>query len=78
MVFIGRIDSMSLKNKLEESVARYHRLNVALDKLCEGDLEELTQEDTVNHFSQLAYIKKQVEQVERNILGLSIEKYTEV
>ncbi len=65
-------------SKLEESVARYHRLNVALDKLCEGDLEELTRDDAMNHFSQLAYIKSQIEQVEKTILALSIEKFTEV
>ncbi|CAH9014863.1 hypothetical protein VP424E501_P0258 [Vibrio phage 424E50-1] len=69
---------MSLKNKLEESVARYHRLNVALDKLCEVDLEELTREDCRNHFEQLNYLKSQIEQVEKTILVLSIEKFTEV
>ncbi len=67
-----------MASKLEESVARYHRLNVALDKLCEGDLEELTSEDCRNHFEQLDYLRKQIEQVEKTILVLSIEKFTEV
>ncbi len=67
-----------MTSKLEESVARYHRLNTALGKLWKCDLEKLTLEDCRNHFEQLDYLRKQIEQVEKTILVLSIEKFTEV